>query len=111
MRAPILDFPKYLIYNNPLKIITIFTKANLISTIVAAVWSFMGGFLFWGIFAEDFMNNHLGTATGVGKEMPDLGLLVGRVYKKVKWLGYNVCIKVCNGDLFYYLKNQSILKI
>jgi thiamine transporter ThiT len=63
------------VYNNQLKIQIMFTKTNLISTIVAAIWSFMGGFLFWGILAEDFMNNHLGTATGMGKEMPDFGLL------------------------------------
>jgi len=52
-----------------------FTKTNLISTIVTAIWSFMGGYFLWGILANDFIGNHLGTATGVGKEIPEFGLL------------------------------------
>ncbi len=52
-----------------------FTKTNLISTIVAAVWSFMGGFFLWGILAENFMAGHMGTATGVMKDPPDFAIL------------------------------------
>ncbi|QLG45746.1 hypothetical protein [Costertonia aggregata] len=52
-----------------------FTKTNLISTIVAAIWSLMGGYLLWGILTVDFMNDHLGSATGMDKEMPDFAFL------------------------------------
>lgn len=52
-----------------------FTKTNLISTIVTAIWGFMGGYLLWGILADSFLNSHMGTAAGVPKEMPEWGLL------------------------------------
>lgn len=52
-----------------------FTKTNLIATIAAAIWSMMGGYLFWGILGEKFMDNHMGSATGVMKENPDFGIL------------------------------------
>lgn len=52
-----------------------FTKNNLIATLVAAVWSFAGGYILWGILAADFINNHQGSATGVGKEMPEFAIL------------------------------------
>ena len=52
-----------------------FTKTNLTSTIVTAIWAFMGGYVLWGILGNDFLGNHLGTATGVGKEIPEFGIL------------------------------------
>ena len=52
-----------------------FSKTNLISTLVTTIWGFMGGYLLWGILADSFLNNHLSTATGVGKEVPDWGFL------------------------------------
>lgn len=52
-----------------------FSKKNLLSTIVAAIWGLMGGYLLWGILADSFLNSHLGAAAGVGKEMPEWGLL------------------------------------
>ena len=52
-----------------------FSKTNLISTLVTTFWGFMGGYLLWGILADSFLTSHLGTATGVGKEMPEWGLL------------------------------------
>ena len=48
-----------------------FSKANLISTLVTALWSFFGGYLLWGILGESIMGDHLGTATGVMREEPD----------------------------------------
>ena len=48
-----------------------FSKSNLISTLVAKIWGFMGGYLLWGILADSFLSNYLGTAIGVGKEMPE----------------------------------------
>lgn len=52
-----------------------FSKTNLISTVVAAIWSFMGGYLFWGVLGDSFLTDHLGSATGVMKEMPEFGIL------------------------------------
>jgi len=52
-----------------------FSKTNLISTVVTTIWGFMGGYLLWGILAASFINSHLGTATGVAKEVPEWGLL------------------------------------
>jgi len=52
-----------------------FTKTNLISTIIAGIWSFMGGYLLWGVLADDFMNKHPGSAIGMGKEVPEFGIL------------------------------------
>lgn len=48
-----------------------FAKNNLVATIVAAIWSFGGGFLLWGVLAADFLDNHLGSATGLMKDPPD----------------------------------------
>jgi hypothetical protein len=58
-----------------------FAKNNLVATIVTAIWSFAGGFLLWGVLAAEFMDNHLGSATGLMKDPPDfvhlaLGCLV-----------------------------------
>ena len=47
-----------------------FSKANLTSTIATALWGYFGGWLLWGILSVDFFNDHLGSATGVMKEVP-----------------------------------------
>ncbi len=52
-----------------------FTKTNLIATVVAAIWSQMGGFLLWAVLADRFLNDHLGSATGVVRAEPDFGVL------------------------------------
>jgi len=49
-----------------------FSKTNIISTLVTAIWGFAGGYLLWGILGESFFNNHLGSATDVMKEIPDM---------------------------------------
>ncbi|MDC9722252.1 MAG: hypothetical protein PSN34_05700 [Urechidicola sp.] len=55
-----------------------FSKTNLISTIVATLWAYFGGFLVWVIIATPLMEGHEGTATGVWKEVPDhLHLVIG----------------------------------
>jgi len=53
-----------------------FSKANLISTLVTTVWGVFGGFLFWGLIADPYFENHQGTATGVMKEAPDMIVVV-----------------------------------
>lgn len=44
-----------------------FLKNNLITTIVTAIWAFMGGYLLWGILGDSFLNEHLGA--GASKNM------------------------------------------
>jgi len=55
-----------------------FSKTNLISTIVTGLWAYLGGYLVWVIIATPLMEGHEGTATGVWKEIPDhLHLMLG----------------------------------
>jgi len=56
---------------NLLNPIIMFSKSNLISTIVTAIWSFMGGYLLWGIIGDPFLQDHLGSATGLMKDTVD----------------------------------------
>lgn len=35
-----------------------FSKSNLISTLVAGIWSFMGGYLLWGVLTVSFFEGH-----------------------------------------------------
>ena len=53
-----------------------FSKANLTSTLVTAIWGFFGGYLLWGIIADPILMEHLGTANMTIKEMPDMMYLV-----------------------------------
>jgi len=53
-----------------------FSKTNLISTLVTALWGYFGGFLFWGYLSVDFFNDHLGSSTGVMKDPPDMLYLI-----------------------------------
>ncbi len=48
-----------------------FSKANLVSTLVTAIWGMAGGFLLWGILAEPLMEDHIMTA-GLMKDPPDM---------------------------------------
>ena len=52
-----------------------FSKTNLISGIVTALWGFFGGYLLWGVLTAPFLDNHLGSAIGVGKTTPEFLLL------------------------------------
>jgi hypothetical protein len=57
-----------------------FSKTNLISTLVTGLWAYLGGYLIWVIIATPLMEGHEGTATGVWKETPDhLHLILGCV--------------------------------
>jgi len=51
-----------------------FSKTNLISTIVAALWGFFGGWLLWGMIGDPMLVDHTLTA-GLMKEMPDMTVL------------------------------------
>jgi hypothetical protein len=51
-----------------------FSKSNLISTVVTALWGFFGGWLIWGIIGDSILKEHISTAN-LMKEMPDMPLL------------------------------------
>ena len=53
-----------------------FSKTNLISSLVTALWAYFGGYLVWVIIATPLMEGHEGSATGVWKEIPDHPLLI-----------------------------------
>lgn len=69
-----------------------FSKTNLISTIITAIWGFFGGWLLWGIIGDPMLVDHVVTA-GLMKEMPDMGplaigcLIVGFAFSTLysKW--------------------------
>jgi len=48
-----------------------FSKSNLVATLVGSIFLFLGGYLIWGVLTVDFFAQHAGSATGVNKE-PDL---------------------------------------
>ena len=50
-----------------------FSKSNLISTVVTGIWGFLGGWLLWGTLADPILEEHTATAAkGLMKEMPDM---------------------------------------
>lgn len=51
-----------------------FSKTNLISTLVTTLWGFFGGWLLWGIIGDPMLADHVITS-GLMKEIPDMGLL------------------------------------
>lgn len=55
------------------------SKANIVSTLVTALWGYFGGWLIWGTLLKDFLSEHAGGATGVMREpMPDMiHLIIG----------------------------------
>ncbi|TDI71153.1 MAG: hypothetical protein E2O83_04305 [Bacteroidetes bacterium] len=77
-----------------------FSKSNIISTLVTAVWGYFGGWLIWGTLLKDFLSEHAGGATGVMREMPDrVHLIIGclivafvfsTIYKKWGSDGYSI---------------------
>lgn len=52
-----------------------FSKANIISTLVTAVWGYFGGWLIWGILLEGILSEHSGGATGVYRADSDMLML------------------------------------
>lgn len=53
-----------------------FSKSNLISILVTAIWAFFGGFLLWGILADSYLSNHMGSANITMMEVPDYTHLI-----------------------------------
>ena len=53
-----------------------FSKNNLISTVVTSLWAFFGGYLLWGILGDSFLSEHLGPGAGTFPEEPNFMYLV-----------------------------------
>lgn len=53
-----------------------FSKSNIISTLVTAVWGYLGGWVIWGMVFDPILSDHSGSATGVMREMPDMVHLI-----------------------------------
>ncbi|HEX9600819.1 MAG TPA: hypothetical protein VF985_04965 [Mariniflexile sp.] len=51
-----------------------FSKSNLISTLVTTLWGFFGGWLIWGIIGDPILKEYI-TTDDLMKEMPDMPLL------------------------------------
>jgi hypothetical protein len=75
------------------KIKIMFSKSNIISTLVTAVWGYLGGWVIWGMIFDPILGDHSGNATGVMREMPDMVhliigcILVGFIFSTIysKW--------------------------
>ncbi|MBT8262947.1 MAG: hypothetical protein KJO05_09010 [Bacteroidia bacterium] len=52
-----------------------FSKANLVSTLVLTIWGVGGGYLLWGILADPFFTDHVVT-DGLMKDPPDMVHLI-----------------------------------
>ncbi|NND61564.1 MAG: hypothetical protein HKN48_00055 [Flavobacteriaceae bacterium] len=52
-----------------------FSKANLVSTLLAGIWGFGGGYLLWGILGDPMLSDHVVTS-GLMKDPPDMMYLV-----------------------------------
>ena len=52
-----------------------FSKANIVSTIVTAIWGYGGGFLLWGILGTELTAEHV-IAENLMKEPPDMVYLI-----------------------------------
>ncbi|MDO5968544.1 hypothetical protein Q4Q35_01875 [Flavivirga aquimarina] len=51
-----------------------FSKTNLISTIITGLWGFLGGWLLWGIIGDPMLADHTVT-NGLMKESPNMAIL------------------------------------
>lgn len=47
-----------------------FSKTNIIATLVNAIWAFAGGYLLWGIIADPYLASQTKTS-GIMREAPD----------------------------------------
>lgn len=52
-----------------------FSKSNLLASLVGGIFIFFGGYLLWGMLMADFFAQHAGSATGVNKENPEFVIL------------------------------------
>ncbi|MEZ4874275.1 MAG: hypothetical protein R2793_02160 [Flavobacteriaceae bacterium] len=73
-----------------------FSKSNLISTLVTAVWGYLGGWLLWGMLMDPILEEHT-SGSSLMREMPDMVhliigcLIVGFAFSTIysKWANGN----------------------
>lgn len=53
-----------------------FSKTNLISTLVTGLWAFFGGWILWGILGDSLIAGHLIADSAIMKTAPNFGPLV-----------------------------------
>lgn len=53
-----------------------FSKSNLLSTLVTTLWGFFGGYLLWGLIGDPFLTEHYGVANATMMEVPDFTFLL-----------------------------------
>ena len=53
-----------------------FSKPNLISTLLTSIWAYFGGYLLWDVIGGPLLQNHKGSAQYVEKSQPDMVLMV-----------------------------------
>ncbi len=59
-----------------LKTTLMLSKPNIISTLITAIWAYLGGYLLWDVFGGPLFQDHRGTAMNVDKAEPDMLLLL-----------------------------------
>jgi hypothetical protein len=52
-----------------------FSRSNIISTLVTAVWGYLGGWLLWGMLMDSTLKEHLVTNDLI-KDVPDMAHLI-----------------------------------
>jgi hypothetical protein len=53
-----------------------FSKPNIISTLIATIWAYMGGYLLWDVIGGPLLKDHKGSAMNVEKFEPDMLLML-----------------------------------
>ena len=53
-----------------------FSKPNIISTLIATIWAYMGGYLLWDVICGPLLKDHKGSAMNVEKFEPDMLLML-----------------------------------
>ncbi|RMA66424.1 hypothetical protein [Ulvibacter antarcticus] len=48
-----------------------FSKANIVSTLITSIWGLAGGFLLWGLLAEPYLTPHI-LISDIMRDPPDM---------------------------------------
>lgn len=71
-----------------------FSKANIVSTLVTALWGYFGGWLIWGMLVDPILTEHTSSAaSGIMRDAPDMihliigCIIVGFIFSSIynKW--------------------------
>ncbi len=53
-----------------------FSKPNIISTLIATIWAYLGGYLLWDVIGDPIFKDHKGSAMNVEKYEPEMLLML-----------------------------------